>query len=155
MKALEDLAACAGTWRGSNRLQDPTTNTPDESRSTLSVISILAGRFVRIDYTWSYRGSPQEGSLLIGCDPRTGAVSAHWIDTWHMGDKAMMCAGAVSETGELSVRGSYSAGEGPEWGWRISIAPGVQRLRMVMFNIDPGGREELAVESEYARLAAT
>jgi hypothetical protein len=108
---------------------------------------------VRLDYTWVYQGQPQEGSLLVGFDPKAGVVSAHWIDTWHMGSAVMACSG--KSPGEaIALRGSNAAPPGPDWGWRIDLTPGADSIRMVMFNILPaelGGREELAVEATYSR----
>ena len=58
MNVLDSLAACAGNWRGVNTLQDPETNRPDDSPGSATVTPVLGGRFVRVDYTWSYRGAP-------------------------------------------------------------------------------------------------
>jgi hypothetical protein len=54
----------------------------------------------------------------------------------------------------LSVRGTYAAPPGPDWGWRIDVTPGGEGLRVIMHNVWPeeqGGKEELAVEAVYAR----
>jgi len=153
MKALDELIACAGSWRGTNTLHDPNTNKPEDSPATATVIPVLGGRFARMDYTWSYQGKPQEGSLLFGFDVKADTVTVHWIDSWHMGDKVMECRGPRPNGGTISVRGSYSEPAGSEWGWRIEITPdGGRTLRLVMFNIWPDGeREELAVEASYTR----
>jgi Protein of unknown function (DUF1579) len=148
---LDSLVACAGSWVGTNRLQDPHADSPEVSPATATVTPVLGGRFVRLDYTWAYRGTPQEGSLLIGYDAGAGEATAHLTDTWHMGDKVMACRGAVEPNGEISVRGSYAAPPGPDWGWRTVVTPAGQALRVVMYNVTPEGREELAVEAEYAR----
>ncbi|HET6228433.1 MAG TPA: DUF1579 family protein [Longimicrobiaceae bacterium] len=155
MGALDGLAACAGTWRGTSTLQDPERILPDESASTATVTPVLDGRFVRVDYTWSYAGDAKEGSMLIGHERKEGVVTAHWIDGFHMSDKVMALRGpASSESATLSVTGSYPAPPGPDWGWRIEITPDSDAgsLRIVMFNIWPGdGREDLAVEAKYRR----
>ena len=152
MGALDILLACAGRWRGTNRLQDPNTNAPEQSSSTATITRLLGGKFIRLDYTWAYQGAPQEGSLLIGHDAGAGVVTAHWIDTWHMGNKVMACQGAVEKNGAITVRGSYAAPPGPDWGWRTVITPDDGRaLRVVMYNIWPEGREDLAVEATYSR----
>lgn len=151
MSILDGLARCAGTWRGTNRLQDPHTGKPEESASVATITPLLGGRFVRFDYTWSYHGSPQEGSLSIGGDAQAKLVTAHWIDTWHMNDKVLACHGPVQTEETLSVRGSYAAPPGPDWGWKIDLHAGGQMLRMVMYNIWPEGKEELAVEAPYVR----
>jgi hypothetical protein len=58
MTALDRLIACAGNWSGTNRLQVSETELPEDSPSTAIVTSVLAGRFVRIDYTWAYGEKP-------------------------------------------------------------------------------------------------
>ena len=151
MSAFDKLSACAGSWRGTNRLQDPHTNAPDDSPSSLVVTPVVGGTFVRLDYTWAYHGQPQEGSLLVGRDANTGEVTAHWIDTWHMSDKVMACRGEAAD-GALSVRGSYAAPPGPDCGWRTSITPDDGgKLRIVMYNVTPDGQEEPAVDAMYVR----
>ena len=152
MGALERLAACEGRWRGSNRLHDPHTGKPEDSPATAELAPLLNGRFVRLDYTWSYQGAPQEGSLLIGCRASRGKATAHWIDSWHMADGVMACEGAVDPDGGIDVRGSYAAPPGPDWGWRILLRPaGDATLRLVMYNVTPDGQEALAVETTFAR----
>ncbi|HIF06476.1 MAG TPA: hypothetical protein EYQ64_05850 [Gemmatimonadetes bacterium] len=59
MSALDKLAACTGTWAGTSRLSDPSMNVSDDSPSTLVLTPVLAGRFIRVDYTWGYKGDPQ------------------------------------------------------------------------------------------------
>jgi Protein of unknown function (DUF1579) len=147
---VESLAACAGSWRGANTLQDPNTGKPEESPSTVTVTPVLDGRFVRLDFTWAYQGKPQEGSLLVGFDPKSGEVSGHWIDSWHMGRAVLACKGTAAE-GTIAVRGSYAAPPGPDWGWRIEITPGSEALRITHTNIDADGTEDLAVEGIYSR----
>jgi len=152
MSILDALAACAGSWRGTNTLQDPHNNIAEDSVATATVTPVLGGRFVRLDYTWGYKDKPQEGSLLIGFDKQEDTVTAHWIDTWHMSDKVMVCTGSSPSGPTYAVRGSYAAPPGPDWGWRIEITPdGGQALRLVMYNIWPEGKEDLAVEATYTR----
>ena len=152
MSPLNQLASSAGSWHGHNKLQDPITNNPADSPATATLTALLGGRFMRLDYTWAYQGTPQEGSILIGYEAEADRVTAHWINTWHMGDKVMACQGPANPGGEISVRGSYAAPPGPDWGWRITITPHEgQRLGVVMHNIWPEGKEELAVEADYTR----
>jgi hypothetical protein len=145
---IDALTAAAGQWRGTNTLQDPNIGQPEETPSTATVTPVLGGRFIRVDYTWGYQGKPQEGSLLVGFDPKSGEVSGHWIDTWHMGRKVLACAGTASD-GTIAVRGSYAAPLGADWGWRIDIATDPLQIRHT--NIDPDGKEELAAEGVYSR----
>jgi hypothetical protein len=152
MNVLQPLLDCAGRWVGTSVLQDPPRIQRDESPSTAVVTPILGSRFVRLEYTWRHGQAPQEGVILIGYNAAAGEVSAHWIDSWHMGDKVMACRGAVGENGQLDVRGSYAAPPGPDWGWRTVVSPGDNDLRIVMYNVTPEGREELAVEAKYVRV---
>jgi hypothetical protein len=69
-----------------------------------------------------------------------------------MSDKFMRCSGGDIGNGVVSIKGSYSAPPGPDWGWRTVIEPaGGETFRLVMYNIAPGGGEELAVEAVYSR----
>ncbi len=119
----------------------------DVSGSALMVLPVLNGGFLRLDYTWSYRDLPQEGSLLLGID------SACWVDTWHISNKLMTCTAQATGISRWSCRGTYSAPPGPDWGWRIDIGmQSSERLRILMFNIWPAGeREELAVEANSSK----
>ena len=112
---------------------------------------VLGGRFVRVDYTWGYQGQPQEGSLLVGFDSEAREVTGYWIDTWHMGRKAMTCLGPVPVDRIISLKGSYAAPPSPDWGWRIEILPVGEGLRIRHTNIDPEGKEDLAAEGVYSR----
>lgn len=150
MSPLDNLLACAGSWRGWNRLQDPHNDKPQRSSSTAVVTPLLGDRFARLEYTWSYRDIPQEGSLLVGYRPEASVVTAHWIDTWHMGRQVMACRGPVDSEDAIAVTGAYAAPIGPDWGWRIEIsAVAGQVLGIVMVNIPPNGAEQVVVEAEY------
>jgi hypothetical protein len=152
MSALNGLLVCAGIWRGTNKLQDPYTKSPEDSFSTAIVAPVLGGRFVRIDYTWVFCGDQQAGSLLLGHEKKSGVVTAYWIDTWHLNEKVMVCTGATVD-GELVVLGSYTQPSGDDWEWRIVIAPQEgKRFSVSMFNVEPNGRESIAVESHYRRV---
>lgn len=155
MSILDALIACAGDWHGTSTLQDPGTIQPSPSSSNLTVTPLLGGRFVRLDYTWSYQDKPQEGSLLIGSEKKGSVLTGYWIDTWHVGEKVMTFQGPNPSGSTYSLRGSYEAPPGPDWGWRIEITPEAEgTLRMVMFNIWPeseGGQEDLAVDASYTR----
>ncbi|MEZ4866134.1 MAG: DUF1579 family protein [Caldilineaceae bacterium] len=152
MSVLDKLAACAGEWQGVNTLQDPFTAQAEDSPATAMVTPLLGGKFIRIDYTWHYQAHPQAGSLLVGYQADAGLVTAHWIDTWHMGDKVMACQGAATLGEELNLRGVFAVENGPDWGWRIILTPvSEQDLRIVMYNISPTDEEDLAVTTVLRR----
>ena len=151
MGRLSSLIAATGRWTGAYRLWEPSAS-PRESRSAALIAPIIGDRFVRIDYRWTYDGDPQQGLLLVGCEGNARLVTAVWIDSWHMGDKFMICQGVVQKNGAIAVRGSYGVHSSPDWGWRTVIeAPDGCPLRMLMYNISPGGREDLAVEATFTR----
>jgi len=151
MSNLNQILACAGPWQGANRLYTSPQCAADESPSTLTVTPLLRGTFVRLDQTWAWEGKPQEGSLLIGFDSDAKQVALHWIDTFHMSRKVMVCSGVLRGDGVIEVRGGYAAPPGPDWGWRIEImAEPPARIEIRMFNIDPAGQEALAVLATYA-----
>lgn len=141
----------AGHWTGINRLWLPPAEQPYESHSTASIAPVVAGKFVQLDYTWSFDGTDQVGMLLIGHEPSSQVVTAAWLDSWHMGDAMMLCRGEVEANGALVVRGSYAVEGSPDWGWRTVIEPDAAALRLVMYNVSPDGEEMLAVEATYTR----
>jgi len=151
MSAFEKLAGSSGTWVGRYTLQDPMNNIADDSESSLTVVPVLGGRFVRLDYNWAYHGERQEGSMLLGRNPKSGDVTAHWIDTWHNGTGAMACTGKDSNSETLEVRGSYPAPPGPDWRWRTLISPSGDSFDIVMYNVWPEGKEERAADMRYKR----
>src|SRR5688572_25484252 len=149
MNAFDKLAACAGTWKGLSTLHDPHSGSLLDSSSTLTVTPILLGRFLRVAYTWDYHGAPQEGEFIIGIQSDPDNLTSHWIDTWHMSEKGMVCSGKAGED-DLTLPGSYPAPPGPDWGWNTVIRPAEYELKVVMYNVPPGGSEALAVEASYS-----
>ena len=153
MPGLDILLACAGHWTGINHLQVSPDAPGEDSRSTLDVGLALGGRFVHVDQRWSYRGTVQQGTLLLGFDPESEVATIHWIDTWHMGHKVMACSGRLADNGGgIDARGTYAAPPGPDWGWRIAIdAVPKTRIDIHMFNINPAdGAEQVAVRGTFA-----
>jgi len=150
MSVPASLLQKVGYWVGRNRLWLSPNEPVRESETTAFVASIAQGKFITLQYTWTYEDQPQDGFLVIGQEGRSNLVKAVWIDSWHMGNQSMQCQGSLDPQGSLSVLGSYAAPPGPDWGWRIIIDPGEDNtLRIVMMNISPEGKEELAVEANY------
>lgn len=157
------LRAAPSAWKGESILQDPTTGQPEVSQASARFTPMLRGSFLRLDYTWAYQGSPEEGSMWIGHDPDTGLYALHWADTWHMSRKIMVCEGREEPGGQkLVVRGTWTAdGDGdrpPEtWGWRIEISlqsGGPEtKLEILMYNVSPAGVGELAVTTSLKAYA--
>ena len=143
-----------GDWTGNNLLRLSWLNPPDSfSPSDLKVATAARGKFIAFTYTWSHEGAPQEGLILLGHDRGDGVATAAWVDSWHMSGKVMSCRGEIDQEGVISLRGSYEAPPGPDWGWRIVITPDAGReLRLIMYNCSPEGAEELAVRADYRRV---
>lgn len=153
MNGFEKLLECCGEWAGRNRVQPAVGDPIDESISRLTIVPVLNETFVRMDQQWSWEQKPQLGSLLIGYVPAKEEASIHWIDTWHNGRKCMNLMGRFELEGRLVAHGSFGVESGPDWGWRIEIDHGPQKLSINMFCTNPcNGKEEGWVWSEFARL---
>jgi hypothetical protein len=149
---LRLLLNAAGSWTATYKLRDPENRISGDSKSTATVTPLLDGRFVRIDYDWEDKGKPQSGSMLIGWEKSTGVATIAWIDTWHNSDRIMISTGDVNKDGAIDVRGTYvTAPAEPDWGWHTLLSVDEDILSMVMFNVDPQGHEELAVDAQYTR----
>jgi hypothetical protein len=152
MSCVADLLSLAGKWVGTYRLTVEPTERTRVSRSKASVVPVAGARFLRLDYDWEDKGQPQDGSLLVGYEKERGVVTAVWVDSWHMSNKVMVCEGEAGPGGSVEVEGSYAAPPGPDWGWRTVFGPGPDgTLRLLMYNVSPDEKEELAVEAVYAR----
>ncbi|MBV9789980.1 MAG: DUF1579 family protein [Chloroflexi bacterium] len=150
MSGLDPFLSLAGAWTGNNRLWLPPAIEPYESPTTATLSPVVGGKLVQLAYTWSYEGDAQEGVLLIGHEPENGAVTVVWADSWHMGNKFMLCQGQI-EDDRVVVRGSWSVESGPDWGWRIELGEEAETLIMRMYVITPTGEEALGVEGIYTR----
>jgi hypothetical protein len=150
MSDLEALRNLAGRWSGPNAVLLP-DEPPHASTSTLEITPIVGGKFVQLAYTWAFDGEPQEGVLIVGYEAAENAITAVWLDSWHMGDRAMSLRGqAEDET--IVLRGSYAVPEGPTWGWRIELQPDPNQLQITMYNVLPDGSDEmLGVDATYTR----
>ena len=148
----QKLSDLVGNWKGTNRLHVPwMAEKIKESESSAIVRSKMNGQFLSLEYTWFFDGEPQEGMLVVGCDPKSDAVQAVWTDSWHSKDVLMLCNGTVGPEGGISVLGYYAVPDHPDWGWRTEIVPNPDGFRYSMYNLSPEGVEELAVETNFTR----
>jgi hypothetical protein len=112
------------------------------------------GQFLQFAYDWSHDGAGHEGVLLLGYDSEKGLATAAWVDSWHQSTRVMACTGSIDGNGTANLRGSYVAPPDADWGWRIVLTPvSGSELTMVMYNISPDGKEDLAVRAEYKRVS--
>lgn len=130
-----------GNWSGPNRLWFEPSST-ERCDGTLSVAATL------VEYGWSFRGKPQTGRMaLFGPAP---SVRAEWRDSWHMG--AGMQLNGFVEDGVLRLFGTYPAGDGPEWGWRMELDwRDPEHFVLRMFNVEPDGTIQAAVDLRGGR----
>jgi hypothetical protein len=146
-----DLHPLIGDWEGTSRLVLP--GEPDRRSVTAATVQPVAlGTFVSIAYSWEFDGAPQEGLLLLG--EEGGAITAVFVDSWHMDDALMLCRGPVAAGGAVDVRGAYAVEGGPDWGWRIVVEPAADALGIRMYNVTPAGEEFLGVEAAYRRVGS-
>jgi hypothetical protein len=154
MSVPEILEKLVGRWRGLNRLY--TTWIPEnpvrETVSTGKVDLTARGRFLKIEYDWTFDDAVQEGLLLIGDEKNTDSIKVFWIDSWHLGDRFMVSEGRRKTRGAISLKGFYTVPDHPDWGWRTVIEPeGDNSFKITMYNVSPEGEEALAVEMEFNR----
>jgi len=155
MAIAQHFLDLAGEWQGTNRLHlswlpDPLL----ESRSKATIRTLANGQCIEIVYTWTYEGKPQEDVILLNGDPASPAVRAVWTDSWHSANVLMICEGEAYPDGRISLKGSYSVPDHPDWGWRTDLFIDDADLNYVMYNISPEGVEELAVETRFFRAEA-
>jgi len=151
MSVPQNLKPLAGKWSAENRLWLDPGSPAAVSTASADVSYTGQGKFFKLHYTWAYEGEPQEGLLLVSQQPDK-VIKATWLDSWHNQDAFMACAGHLTAAGGITVLGSYPAPPGPDWGWRLTIEPGLDdRFALVMHNITPGGEEFLAVEAVFNR----
>ncbi|NJN14794.1 MAG: DUF1579 domain-containing protein, partial [Planctomycetes bacterium] len=86
---MHRLIGLTGSFAGASRLWLSPDVPPAECASVAKIAPAAKGRFLLLDYTWSYEGTPQEGMLLID---GTGSTAV-WIDSWHMREKMMVMEG--------------------------------------------------------------
>ena len=93
-----------------------------------------------MSYTWSFKGEPHRGSLRL----RDGG--ADFTDTFHASEP-MACTNVADAWPLVNVLGTFSAGDGPRWGWRIALCfdPDDDELVLQMTVIKPHGEEGRAV----------
>src|SRR5258706_13711282 len=68
-----------------------------------------------LTYTWSYEGKQHTGSIT------PTATGADFTDTFHSA-KPMACTTIPGSWAMLDVLGSFSFGDSPPWGWRITVS---------------------------------
>lgn len=151
VNAIESLHPLLGSWRGESRLW---LHRPDEasydSVMTATIEPVMQRQALLVRYAWEIEGEPQDGLLVL--NQLAGIVAGFWFDSWHMTNSSIALTGEADAGGSVSVSGTYPVRDGPDWGWRILLEPrDAAHLILRMFNVTPGGDEELAVETNFVR----
>ncbi len=144
----------SGEWKGVKRLYLDGESGPEiSSPSRMTIAKVARGTLLMLAYTWKYEGLPHEGVMLLCHDEKANVATAAWGDSWHMNARLMQCTGAIEPENNFSVRGSYAAPPGPDWGWEMVVSVGdPNAIEIVMQNISPKGERFLAVRADFARL---
>lgn len=142
------ISDAAGNWAGESRLH--LSYLEDESKRIQASPSVLelahdpALTYAIVSYAWQYEGEPQSGVMVLCVD------TASWTDSFHQ-SACLMSLKSDAGDDRVSFLGSYPAGEGPDWGWRIELLMEGQELVFKMTNIEPDQEGEWAVEGRYSR----
>jgi hypothetical protein len=154
MSVPEILTNLVGVWRGVNRLHTIwiPENPVRETKTSANIELTARGRFLKVEYDWTFEDARQEGLILVGDEKDTDLIKAFWIDSWHLSDKFMVSEGAQNKSGAISLKGFYTVPDHPDWGWRTVFENlNENSFKITMYNVEPEGEESLAVEMEFER----
>jgi len=148
------FAGLSGEWKGTKRLYLNGESGPvRESVSRMTIARAARETFLLLAYSWKFDGEPHEGLLMLGYDEVQNSATAAWGDSWHMSKKIMHCAGTIDGGNTFNVCGGYEAPPDPNWGWRIALCiHAADSMALVMHNISPDAKEELAVKADFKRV---
>lgn len=148
-KFFEDAT---GWWEGTSSLSLPwERKEPYNSNSSLHIERGLHGGYAHVEYRWSHNDKPHQGVLIIAGNKKGGEITGGWVDSWHQNPSVLHLKGTWDSDDKLSFLGHYSAGSGPDWGWRIELRLVGDVLHLEMTNIHPDGKEDWAVRCDYKR----
>lgn len=146
------LSELTGNWRGSGTLFTPWTTPAEQEYDSTAFISQVARNILKLEYTWDADGAQQDGVMLVSENKKDGSFSSVWVDSWHQSEAFLLSKGSRAASGDITLLASYPAPTGPDWGWKTIIrALGDANLELLMYNISPDGKEEIAVHNTYRR----
>ena len=142
------FAKLSGDWKGTYSLWLRPGIPAQKSNISAHFQSAAQGNYFLMTYSWQQGGKAQEGVFLFGGHEKT--ATATWGDSFHMTPVPMQCTGELMDSEKkLIVKGTYSMGKGPAWGWRTEFTlQSPKTLLMEAYNIMPNGVEGLAVRAE-------
>ena len=99
----EELMKTVGEWNAkASFIMDPAAP-PTESTGTMSIESVLGGRFVKCDFSMDFMGLPFEGLSYAGYDNYHKQYVSIWMDT--MSTKITFLEGNHDKDGALVMEG--------------------------------------------------
>lgn len=122
------------------------------SDSSVLVQRVGHAQALQLNYDWSHEGRPHHGALLLVLDPRNNRASGAWVDSWHQ-DKSVLVLNGSWDEQRIDVLGHYSVEGSADWGWRMLLYREDQQLRLDMFNREPGGEDDPAVQLRWQAAA--
>ncbi|WP_176736724.1 DUF1579 family protein [Oligoflexus tunisiensis] len=147
---LKRMNVFLGEWEGpAETWFEP--NTPVHPGYVKSKFTpLLGGLFIQEEYTGRVGSKDHAGIRILGVDQRLSQATCYWMDSFHTGSTAMVCAGEWVDD-RLVVLGHYYGGD-EKWGWRTEFQ--VQEAHVLsinQYNIFPSGEAALAVKSTLRR----
>jgi hypothetical protein len=145
------LANAVGSWSGVSRLN--LTHLPPEERvsewPTTATVRSVNDEYLVLDYTWTYEGKDERGTMLIASSQARDETTIGWTDSWHQNTAVMLLTG--SGASRADCYGVFHVEGHPDWGWRIAVSLERDTLVVRMFISTPEGEEDWAVEKVYER----
>ena|SRR5690606_12531028 len=152
MSTQLDPQVLVGTWSGHNKLWLDPSQPVSESPTRLTATAAAAGKFLVLTYDWADGAKPHDGVLMIKTGAEPGPLDMVWVDSFHTGGEFMKFEGLPTADGGVTATTKWSAGTGPEWGWRVNVSSaGPADLVVRMYIATPEGLESPAVEAQYSR----
>lgn len=148
------LAKSVGTWTGKTKMWFFPDSPVTESTCSVTVTSVMDGRYVKIDWTGETPGmGPFVGQGINGYDNAIGQFVSSWIDNWG--------TGIATGTGELAADGKTMTWslthncpltKKPLPMRQIETITGENTKTLVMFATEPkSGKEFKMMEVELTR----